>query len=155
MRYVALLLAALGLAACAAPVATLTPAQCDADWRAVGYNDGAEGAPRAKIDDYRAACGRGGAPLPSGEQAAWRAGWRDGVDEFCALPGFRLTDDEIARQDRLCGVAAAGDRPRRSGRLGRGEPRVTPTIGVGIGSGGRVRGGVGLGIGLGSFGLGF
>lgn len=128
------LLAALLAGACATTTASLSPAQCDANWRAVGYQDGAEGADSARIAAYRAACARGGAPLDADQETAWIKGWEQA--RGAAYP----------HETR--------ETPVRDHRPARSYPRVYPQLGVGIGSGG-VNVGGGLGIGLGSFGLGF
>lgn len=122
----ALLLAALLLSACAATTATLTPEQCRNDWRATGFQDGAEGAPQAKLDRYRAACARGGRALTAAEEAAWLDGWREAE----------------ARTERVIVVEE------------RRGPRVYPAFGLAIGSRGVSAGG-GLVFDYGSFALGF
>ncbi|WP_340108111.1 DUF2799 domain-containing protein [Pikeienuella sp. HZG-20] len=126
-----LLLPVLALAACAATTATLTPAQCAANWRAVGYEDGLDGADFSRLAAYREACARGGAALSKADEAAWTEGWTAAGG---AQPAYEPRDDEY----------------RRTG----GYPRIYPQIGVGVGNHGVSVGG-GVGIGLGSFGLGF
>ena len=130
MTRFALLLAPLLLAACAATTAMLSPEQCRADWGAVGYSDGREGAAEAKLLSYREACARGGRALTAAEEADWQEGWR------------------TAREDAGLSRHADIHAPRA-----RSYPRVYPSLGVGVGSGG-VSVGAGLGVGLGSFGLG-
>lgn len=132
-----LLLPALALAACASTTASLSPAQCDADWRAVGYADGADGEPVSRIGAYRDACARGGAPLSAGDEADWVDGWSAAAG---TLPPPEPNDP-----------AAADERDEDDG--GGVLPRIYPTIGVGVGSGGVSVGG-GIGIGLGSISLG-
>lgn len=129
------ILAVILLGACATTTASLSPAQCDANWRAVGYEDGAEGADISRIAAYREACARGGAPLGAVAEADWIDGWNQAQGTAFAHETY---EDE--RQ--------SGRQPVRS------YPRVYPQLGVGVGSGG-VNVGAGLGIGLGSFGLGF
>ncbi len=131
MSRFALLLAPLLLAACAATTATLSPEQCRADWGAVGYADGREGAAEAKLLSYREACARGGRALTAAEEADWLEGWR------------------TAREDSGLSRHAEIYEPRA-----RSYPRVYPSLGVGVGSGG-VSVGAGLGVGFGSLGLGF
>lgn len=59
-----------------------------ADWRAIGFVDGARGAVAPRAQYERNAC------APSAEEAAFAlylAGWRDGVDGYCEpANGFRL-----------------------------------------------------------------
>lgn len=131
MRISLTLLSGFALAACAATTATLTPAQCAADWNAVGYEDGRDGEDFSRLAGYRAACARGGAPLTEADEAAWAEGW--------TAAGGAPPARENARDDH---------RPART------YPRVYPQIGIGVGSRG-VNVGGGVGIGLGSFGLGF
>lgn len=152
MRLILISLFALIAAACASTAPSLSQAQCDADWDAVGFADGAEGAFRGKIDDYRAACARSGAPLTETEVAAWDDGWRDGIDEFCDGSG-RLSARQRRAADAYCdGKTVVHAHPR-------GHPYVYgPRYSVGIGVGSRgVRGGVGVGFGVGlfNFGLGY
>lgn len=155
------------LAACAQTTASLSPEQCDVDWTSVGLADGAEGAPETKLASYERACARGGGGLAMAETEAWRAGWRRGVEGFCASDP--ATDDEAARASRrdLCAFevvssAPASDRERsrrttdRGGDIDYGSPTIRPRVGlgVGVGSGGvRVGGGVGVGVGIFDLGL--
>lgn len=131
MNRLALLLAPLLLAACASTTATLSPDQCRADWGAVGYADGRDGAPEARLLSYREACARGGQALSAAEEADWLDGWSAARAEAGAAPGPYEPREARARS----------------------YPRIYPQLGVGVGSGG-VRVGAGLGVGLGAFGLG-
>lgn len=135
MKQFCLVLAALSLAGCASTTASLSPEQCAADWRSVGYADGSDGEEMAKLAEYRDACSRGGAPLSLTEEQDWLDGW------------------SAARGHAAPEVYEAENTPRGSASGDGSWPRVTPSIGVGVGSGG-VNVGAGVGIGLGSFGLG-
>lgn len=170
MKYLFAMLAGLVLAACAGTTPTLTPTltatQCDANWAIVGERDGAAGARQSKLDDYRAACAKSGAPLSALDEADWSDGWRDGIDDFCRAPASELNDVGIRRQRALCQGGYASGRGDYGydgyddgygdgyGRGRIGGPTISPSIGVGVGSGG-VRVGGGVGIGLGVFNLGF
>ena len=159
MKQILLVLAALGLAACAqSTTASLSPAQCDADWASVGAADGADGATSEKFAQYQSACARGGATLAAADEDDWRRGWRRGVERFCAADPADDTDGQRAARGDLCAFqvvssAPASDAERASRRpdVDYGSPTIRPRIGlgVGIGSGGvRVGGGVGLGVGI-------
>ncbi|QIE56456.1 DUF2799 domain-containing protein [Pikeienuella piscinae] len=134
IRSVPPILAALLLGACATTTASLSPAQCAANWRAVGYEDGLDGADISRIAAYREACARGGAPLDAGAEADWIEGWNQAQGATVAHDTY-----ETYKDDR---------------QVVRSYPRIYPQLGVGVGSGG-VNVGAGLGIGLGSFSLGF
>lgn len=51
-----------------------------ADWRTVGFEDGADGRPVATIGDYREACGRHGV---SPDLDSYRSGHAEGVEAYC------------------------------------------------------------------------
>ena len=173
MKQIALSLAALGLAACAnsgATTATLTPQQCAANWAAVGEADGADGARAGKLDGYRAACARSGAPLTDEDEAAWRNGWKTGVATLCAANDADLDVRQANARIGLCGenVAAAdtvhthSDGHTHTHRRATSHhhhgyydhhqgPRIFPTFGFGLGIGSRgttFGSGVGIGIGF-------
>lgn len=59
-----------------------------ADWRTIGYEDGARGAPQSRIGEHRKACAEHGvAP----DLDAYRSGWNDGVQGYCRPGnGYRL-----------------------------------------------------------------
>lgn len=161
MKYFAILFASLLLSACAGTTTTLTASQCDADWANVGFADGAEGASSAKLAEYRAACANSGEPLTPADQSAWLDGHDQGLDQFCTIPGHKLSDRQISAQDRECVSTVAAnegpvtaDRPRHNRRYGWRGPRISPFLSVGFGSGGtRIRSGVGIGFGLFNFGF--
>lgn len=75
-RAVFVLSAALALGACIRP--ELSTRNCDVDWRAVGYADGANGTGPEILKSHRATCARIGDPLSRADQSEWLAGWRDG-----------------------------------------------------------------------------
>src|SRR5262245_9094336 len=55
--------------------------ECEvSDWRAVGFEDGARGAPVARVGDYRKACSK---YQVSPDLDAYRAGYAQGVETFC------------------------------------------------------------------------
>ncbi|MEX2520029.1 MAG: DUF2799 domain-containing protein [Paracoccaceae bacterium] len=132
----------LALGACAASTASLSPAQCEVSWAAVGRADADDGEPAAKLARYREACARGGAPLSAADEAAWLDGWSGGAPVYGAYEGgaYEGYDD---------GYGGGYD----NGPRGPSYPRIYPQLGVGIGSGG-VSVGAGIGVGLGSVGLG-
>lgn len=74
-------IAVLALGGCA----TLSEQECrSGDWEAVGHEDGVAGAQPDQIDRHRKACERHGvAP----QEAAWRAGYARGLEEFCTPRG--------------------------------------------------------------------
>ncbi|TQV78248.1 DUF2799 domain-containing protein [Exilibacterium tricleocarpae] len=74
-----LCLSGLLMAGCAGPA--MNQAECQyADWRQVGYTDGARGALRTDFDRFREACAEHGvAP----DYEAYSAGHAEGTEEFC------------------------------------------------------------------------
>jgi len=61
------------------------------DWRAVGYEDGAQGATSEKFGDYRSACAKHGI---SADFDAWQSGRTIGLEEFCQPErGFTLGEN--------------------------------------------------------------
>ena len=145
MKPVIILVAALGLGACASNGLQLSASQCAADWRSVGVADGVEGAPETKINQYRSACART-SPLASSDVAAWKAGWAEGA-------GVAYRSDPVADEEPY-EVAEAHDHTHsHGGQARRSGPVFSPSVSIGVGSGG-VRGGVGLGVGFGLFRLG-
>ena len=74
--------------------ATLNESECrSADWRTIGYEDGAQGKSAARIGEYRKACANHGiAPdLP-----AYQHGRDDGLRQFCRPQnGFRLGEQGL------------------------------------------------------------
>jgi hypothetical protein len=75
-----ILLLAVGLAGCGGG-ATVSESQCYAgDWQTLGYRDGSNGLRSTQILEHQNAC------VPHGvvpDRAAYMAGWRDGVTEYC------------------------------------------------------------------------
>lgn len=71
------LLAVAQLAGCA----TLNEAECrSADWHAIGYEDGLQGRPAARLADHRKACAKHGVPP---DPAAYDAGRDAGLQRYC------------------------------------------------------------------------
>ena len=61
--------------------ASLTPEEClNADWRAIGYEDGVAGRSMDRLGDHRSACAEVGV---TPDFAAYQTGHRDGVRAFC------------------------------------------------------------------------
>ena len=61
--------------------ATMSPEQClNADWRQVGYADGADGQPGSRIQEHASACAKAGA-RPAME--AYLAGRMEGLVSYC------------------------------------------------------------------------
>lgn len=80
-----LLLAALGLAACA----SLSERECrNEDWYGIGFDDGYDGAPASQVATHRDACAPYGIQ-PDVQQ--YEAGRRDGLAHYCTVRrGFEL-----------------------------------------------------------------
>ncbi|WP_421951963.1 DUF2799 domain-containing protein [Pelagibacterium sp.] len=75
----AALCAVLVLASCA----TLSQEQCEAgDWRAIGFNDGADGRPADRISSHAQACSEYGIPVDS---ALYQTGRTEGLRVYCRL----------------------------------------------------------------------
>ena len=67
---------------------TMTVSECKvADWRRVGFDDGARGVSHSRLADHAESCAKAGIrPQPG----AYRQGWDDGIDRFCtASNGWR------------------------------------------------------------------
>lgn len=101
MRALFVLLAPLALAACASG---MSKKECQyADWRAVGYEDGAAGRDAGAIASRRAACAKA---RVTPDMEAYLSGREDGLDEFCRpANGF----DYGARGYRYAGACAGRD----------------------------------------------
>lgn len=67
---------ALMLAACVRP--EISTRNCDIDWRAVGYAEGASGVGPEMYLTHQATCARIGDRLTSADRVAWMRGWREG-----------------------------------------------------------------------------
>jgi len=78
--------ALLALAGCAG---SMNAKECQsADWRAIGFEDGAKGRDAAYIGNRRKACGEHGVAI---DFAAWQGGRAEGLAQFCRpLTGYRL-----------------------------------------------------------------
>ncbi len=74
---------------------TLNKAECrNADWRTIGYEDGARGASAARIGQHREACADHGI-VP--DLTAYRQGRDEGLRQYCrAQNGFRLGEKGAA-----------------------------------------------------------
>ncbi|PZR34473.1 DUF2799 domain-containing protein [Caulobacter segnis] len=82
------ILAGLTLAACA----TLSKQQClQGDWRAIGYNDGADGRLMSRIDDHAKACQKTGV---TPDMSLYALGREQGLMRYCTeANGFRVGRD--------------------------------------------------------------
>lgn len=81
---------ALGLALIVSACASgLSKEECRlADWRTIGYEDGARGAPQSRIGEHRKSCADHGV---TPDLDAYRHGWNDGVQNYCKPgSGYRL-----------------------------------------------------------------
>jgi hypothetical protein len=64
-----------------ASCASLSPEQCrNADWRQIGYADGASGLPGSRIQDHASACAKAGA---TPDLEAYLAGRMEGLVSYC------------------------------------------------------------------------
>ncbi len=102
MRAVVVLLAPLALAACAGG---MSKKEClYADWRAIGYEDGAAGRDAGAIASRRTACADKARVTP--DMAAYLGGREAGLDQFCRpASGF----DYGARGGRYAGACSGRD----------------------------------------------
>ena len=82
------ILASVTLAACA----TLSKQQCvQGDWRAIGYNDGADGRLMSRIDDHAKACQKSGV---TPDMSLYGLGREQGLMRYCTeANGFRVGRD--------------------------------------------------------------
>ena len=105
MRLIRLTLAGM-LALAGAGCATMSGDECRlADWRMIGYEDGAAGAQASAIGSRREACAEHGV-VP--DLAAYRAGREEGLREFCQpRNGYNLG----ARGGQYAGVCPADLEP--------------------------------------------
>lgn len=69
--------------------ATLSQEQClQGDWRAIGYNDGADGRPMSRIDDHAKACQKTGV---TPDMSLYAQGRDQGLMRYCTeANGFRV-----------------------------------------------------------------
>jgi hypothetical protein len=75
------LFAAAGLCLALSSCASLSPAQCaNADWRQIGYADGAAGHPSERIQNHASACAKIGARP---DMEAYLAGRMEGLVSYC------------------------------------------------------------------------
>ena len=122
----AALFAALLLASCA----TLSREQCEAgDWRAIGFNDGADGRPADRISSHAEACSEYGISV---DNALYQTGRAEGLRVYCRLSNAERKGRSGERYFGVCegelGVAFA--RVHAAGRevfnleaeLRRGDP---------------------------------
>lgn len=102
-RIIALPLVTVFLAGCASG---LSKQECEvANWHDIGFEDGANGRPEARISDHRKACAEHGvAP----QLAEYRTGWQAGVETYCRPSnGYQLG----RRGNRYGGVCPASLEP--------------------------------------------
>jgi len=83
------------LAALTQGCATMSGSECqNADWRTVGYEDGAKGTSASRVGKYREACAKHGI---SPELNAYREGREEGLRQFCRPQnGFRLGEQGVS-----------------------------------------------------------
>ncbi len=73
--------AAAGLLVLVSSCATLSPEQCqNADWRQIGYSDGADGLPGSRIQEHASACAKVGARP---DMEAYLSGRMEGLLSYC------------------------------------------------------------------------
>ncbi len=91
LRAIGLLVAGLAVTGCA----TLNKSECStADWRTIGFEDGARGASASLIGKHREACAKHGIVV---DLAAYRQGRDEGLRQYCrAQNGFRLGERGVA-----------------------------------------------------------
>jgi hypothetical protein len=95
-RRVGGVIAMLALAGCA----TLSEQECrSGDWDAVGREDGAAGAKADQFERHRKACAR---HAIEPQEAAWRAGYARGLEEFCTPKGGYLAGRDGRGHKELC-----------------------------------------------------
>ena len=158
MRATTILLA-LACAACAREPAAptvdgaplVTAESCRAtDWRAVGYQDGASGAPFESYAIRANACQRAGV---AADRLQYSAGRLEGLRAYCSFEGGYRAGSAGVEDAGVCPIELASEF-RRGYALGleARPPRtlpVRPTIGVGVAGGSGGGFGVGTGIGIG------
>lgn len=109
---VASVLLSIIIAGCATP--SLGKAECaTADWRAIGYADGAAGYGAERVAEHRKACARFGV---SPDLAAYNNGREEGLGQYCTVPkGLALgrADDDCAICGNFANVVAACRHGRR------------------------------------------
>jgi hypothetical protein len=77
LQFYGLIVAIIFVSGCA----SLSKEECQtADWRTIGYEDGVQGRPEARIGEHRKACAEHGVAL---ELETYRSGWDEGVARFC------------------------------------------------------------------------
>jgi hypothetical protein len=83
------------LAALTQGCATMSGSECqNADWRTVGYEDGAKGTSASRVGKYREACAKHGI---SPDLNAYRQGREEGLRQFCRpRNGFRLGEQGVS-----------------------------------------------------------
>ena len=80
------------------PPPTLSQAECEiADWRGIGYADGAAGYGVERLDRHRKACAPYGV---TPDVSAYSRGRLEGLVEYCTVP----TGIRIGRRDGNCGI---------------------------------------------------
>jgi hypothetical protein len=103
MRTVLSALLLTGAAVALGSCATMSEEQCLAgDWVGQGFSDGSAGYAMSRLGEHAEACAKHGV-VP--DDAAYRAGWSDGVLRYCTVPnGFRVG----AEGGGYAGVCPAG-----------------------------------------------
>lgn len=87
MRTAVFCIALIGAATILGSCATMSAEECMAgDWSGRGFADGAAGYAQSRLGEHAEACGKHGV---TPDDAAYRAGWAQGVLQYCTLPnGF-------------------------------------------------------------------
>jgi len=100
-------LAALLIVATFSGCATMSKKECEnADWRAVGYNDGSRGIYVGQLEKHRKSCSKYSI-VP--DDVAYRDGWEQGIRRYCTYDtGFR-TGNRGARHLTYCPADVAPD----------------------------------------------
>lgn len=84
----------------AAGCATLSEEEClQSDWRAIGYEDGAQGYPAERIGEHREACAKHGV---TPDLEAYRAGREEGLQAFCRPEGGFRAGAEGRTYEGVC-----------------------------------------------------
>ena len=159
MKRATTLLMALACAACArdpgppavSGTAAVTAESCRAtDWRAIGYQDGATGAPFESYAIRAGACERAGV---AADRLQYSAGRLEGLRSYCSFEGGYRAGASGVEYAGVCPIelSPAFERGYAQGLASR-APRtvpVRPTIGVGVSGGSGGGFGIGTGIGIG------
>ena len=97
MRFVLLATACLTLGGCA----SMSKSECVyADWRAIGYEDGANGYPASAVSSRRQACAKAGVTPDMNE---YLAGRDRGLEEYCTPANGFSTGESGGAYNGVCG----------------------------------------------------